>query len=197
MDMEYPIETSSRRTSSSRGFILIKRFHPPECEVTDSGCATSENEILYDWPGSIPYLARVHKGDIVDAWACALVGAKVLRAPFASIGSSQLQRSTCEDLREWLSRNTDPVHSCCRAMLNPDPKLRMTVTDAAFRVRRLIVSYSSPNVEDSVKRSTTSFQRRHEKKEVRSHIRGTTHDGGRYTAQATNTTSFIEPQASS
>jgi len=142
--------------------ILIRRFQPPECKITDFGRATSDNEILYDWPGSIPYLApaqqigSVHKGDIVDAGACALVGAKVLRAPFVFIGSSRLQSPTLEDLCEWLSRNIDPVHSCCRAMLNPDPKLRMTVTDAAFRVRHLLISHSSQDIEGSVERSTTS-----------------------------------------
>lgn len=51
--------------------------------MIDFGCATTEEGILYDWPGTVPYLAPEQRegerhGHQVDYWACALVGVKIL-----------------------------------------------------------------------------------------------------------------------
>jgi serine/threonine protein kinase len=37
--------------------LLVQSYDPPLAKVTDFGSATAKKTILYDWPGTIPYLA--------------------------------------------------------------------------------------------------------------------------------------------
>src|SRR5436305_9626570 len=66
--------------------ILIDHYHPPKCQITDFGCASTEEPILYDFPGTIAYLApeqqeKKYHGREVDYWACGLVCLQLLGGP--------------------------------------------------------------------------------------------------------------------
>lgn len=37
--------------------ILVRSYEPPDAMLTDFGCASDNPTILYDWPGTVPYLA--------------------------------------------------------------------------------------------------------------------------------------------
>jgi serine/threonine protein kinase len=59
--------------------LIVKSNTPPDMAITDLDCATTENEILYDRPGTIPYLApeqreKLKHGENVDIWALGVVG---------------------------------------------------------------------------------------------------------------------------
>jgi serine/threonine protein kinase len=59
--------------------LIVKSDAPSDMAITDLGCATVENEILYDRPGNIPYLALEQReglkhGENVDIWALGVVG---------------------------------------------------------------------------------------------------------------------------
>ena len=63
--------------------LTVQSYDPPFAQVIDFGSATAKTRILYDWPGTIPYLAPEQRegeyhGCHVDYWACALVGLQIL-----------------------------------------------------------------------------------------------------------------------
>ncbi|KAK3082046.1 hypothetical protein LTS18_006573 [Coniosporium uncinatum] len=148
--------------------ILVRSFEPPMCKITDFGSATSESKIMYDWPGTVPYLApeqvenREHEGHLVDAWACGLVGVQLLGVhgtPFHGIGHSRLDGPLLGNLHTYLAQYTGPtgqVHACCRGMLNVDPNYRMTVAYAASKVDDLLHRPCSQNDDNSRKRGALS-----------------------------------------
>jgi len=124
--------------------ILIDQYSPPCSRITDFGCATTTEPILYDYPGTIPYLAPEqvpgqHHDRSVDYWACGLIGYRLLggHPPRRQIlpGTDLLNVLDSLD-RMMMAAQTQSqsstkgfnkaMVSCCRDMLLFDPARRLT-----------------------------------------------------------------------
>ena len=109
--------------------LTVKSYDPPLAQIIDFGSATAENRILYDYPGTIPYLApeqceNQYHGCHVDYWACALVGIQILGY---RISNSQVNEKDFRKIHNWLGDNPIyPIAICCKAMLQWEPDDRMT-----------------------------------------------------------------------
>ncbi|KAF4625822.1 hypothetical protein G7Y89_g12345 [Cudoniella acicularis] len=109
--------------------LTVRSYDPPDAQIIDFGCATTETKTLYDRPGTIPYLAPEQRDgqyhDLsVDYWACALVGAELigLKRNNERIGDEGLKT-----IHSWLDQqNSNAVVKSCRAMLKVEPEGRMT-----------------------------------------------------------------------
>ena len=116
----------------------MARYNPPNAMLSDFGCASDEEEILYDWSGTIPYLApeqiegRTH-GRAVDYWACALVGVELIGGP--EITRRVLPGQHLSEYQKWLDKSESPIADCCRAMLEAEPRSRMTAAEALAQLK--------------------------------------------------------------
>ena len=116
------------------GNILIRSYDPPEALLSDVGCASDQTEILYDWPGTIPYLAPEQwegllHGPAVDYWACGLVDYELLTR---EVTQSRVDPGpVLECYHEALEKRGSVIAECCMNMLNTEPATRMTAREAA------------------------------------------------------------------
>lgn len=113
--------------------LTVQSYNPPLAQIIDFGSAKNENWILYDWPGTIPYLAPEQRpgeyhGCSVDYWACALVGLELCGY---QLSNSQVNDTAFEKIHEWLGGKPEaPMETCCKAMLQWQPSDRMTAAQA-------------------------------------------------------------------
>lgn len=117
------------------GNLAVTSFDPPWARILDFGSATVAATTLYDSPGTVTYLApeqepgKYHDCS-VDYWAVALVGLEILKYRLSGrVDASQLAR-----VRQWLDdqervRHPHPVAVCSRAMLQWEPRDRMSAED--------------------------------------------------------------------
>jgi serine/threonine protein kinase len=109
--------------------LTVQSYDPPLAQIIDFGSATAKKRILYDWPGTIPYLApEQHKGEYhgcsVDYWACALVGIQILRY---EISIYQVEEKEFNAIHKWLGEKpAKPIAICSKAMLQIAPDDRIT-----------------------------------------------------------------------
>jgi serine/threonine protein kinase len=116
--------------------ILVESFDPPVPKISDWGCVSSENRILYDGSGTISYLAPEqgkgeYHGSPVDAWACGLIGyellfskrtgTRVLPGPRLISMSATLRTFKCD---------VALMPFCCRRLLEADPEERFSAKEA-------------------------------------------------------------------
>jgi serine/threonine protein kinase len=126
--------------------LTVESYVPPKASIIDFGCATLQETILYDRPGTIPYLAPEQQPGLyhtctVDYWACALVGLEMMgyKLPRRQVQSSDLPR-----IYNWLEQREDnPALVCCKAMLRVDPHDRMT---AAVALETILANYRTKQV---------------------------------------------------
>ena len=112
--------------------LTITSYDRPLAQIVDFGCATFEELIFYDKPGTIPYLApeqrdgRYH-GRSVDLWSCGLVGIEVLgfKRPIERVKTAVLK-----EMHQWLGDSDHPIAICCRGMLKEMAAGRMTAHSA-------------------------------------------------------------------
>lgn len=101
--------------------------------LTDFGCASDNPTILYDWPGTVPYLApeqvegKTH-GRAVDYWSCGIVGLELILR--RAITSRIMPERNLKDYQDSLKISDSPLAKCSLAMLQVDPKRRMSAADA-------------------------------------------------------------------
>ena len=113
--------------------LTVKDYDPPDAQIIDFGCATVETRILYDRPGTIPYLAPEqapgkYHGRSVDYWSIALVGLELLGYHTPGV---QVTEDIYNDMHRWLTKqNNDALVSCCKSMLQWEPASRLTAADA-------------------------------------------------------------------
>lgn len=122
--------------------ILIRSFDPPEALICDFGSLSDKSEIMYDSPGTVPYLApeqrkgRTHD-PTVDYWACGLVGYELLT------GEVTQQRVEAGTMLEVYHEKLDGIGTvmakCCKNMLHRNPMMRMPARDAAEAIRGAVV----------------------------------------------------------
>jgi serine/threonine protein kinase len=114
--------------------LTVKTYDPPDAQIIDFGCATFEADILYDRPGTIPYLAPEqcegkYHNQSVDYWAVALVGIEMLG--YKRTTNIQVTRPIHEEIHHWLDgQPNDPMIECCKGMLQWEPGERMSAADA-------------------------------------------------------------------
>jgi serine/threonine protein kinase len=114
--------------------ILIRSYDPPEALLCDFGCVSDKLKILYDSPGTVPYLAPEQRpglvhGPTVDYWACGLVGYELLTRE-VTVGRIEV-RLLLDTYHQRLDSTGSVMAKCCKKMLHPDPTLRMPAKDAA------------------------------------------------------------------
>ncbi|KAJ9370755.1 hypothetical protein DTO282E5_4515 [Paecilomyces variotii] len=112
--------------------ILVKSYDPPAAMLTDFGCASDKPVILYDFPGTIPYLApeqvekRTHDRS-VDYWSCGLVGLELtLRRTYGRRIMSSDDLSECQ---KHLEGSDSPTAICAGRMLQLEPSARLTAEE--------------------------------------------------------------------
>jgi len=116
--------------------LTVQTYDPPLAQIIDFGSATAKKKILYDRPGTIPYLApeqreREYHGRYVDYWACALVGLEILGYKLPNMPSRQVDEKEFDKIHKWLGEKpVQPVLVCCKAMLQWKPEDRMTAEEA-------------------------------------------------------------------
>jgi serine/threonine protein kinase len=101
--------------------------------LTDFGYATDNPTILYDRPGTVPYLApeqvegKTH-GRAVDYWSYGIVGLELTlrRAIFSRI----MPGRDLTNYQNSLGNSDSPLARCARAMLEVNPDSRMTAAEA-------------------------------------------------------------------
>lgn len=108
--------------------ILVRSYDPPDSMLTDFGCASDSQRILYDRPGTIPYLApeQVEKkthGPAVDYWACGIIALELIRKKV--ISRRILPGQELEDHWTFLSQSSLPLGSVSKSMLVEDPDQRI------------------------------------------------------------------------
>ena len=108
--------------------------------LTDFGCASDQEEILYDAPGTIPYLAPeqyegLTHGRAVDYWACALVGVELMGGPETTGRIRVLPGRQLGEYRSWLAESRSPIAKPCREMLVLEPTERLTAKKALKMLR--------------------------------------------------------------
>lgn len=112
--------------------ILVKSYDPPAAMLTDFGCASDKSVILYDFPGTISYLApeqvekRTHDRS-VDYWSCGLVGLELtLRRTYGRRIMSSDDLSECQ---KHLESSDSPTAICAGRMLQLEPSARLTAEE--------------------------------------------------------------------
>jgi serine/threonine protein kinase len=132
--------------------ILVRSYEPPEAMLTDFGCASDKETIMYDWPGTVPYLApeqaegKTH-GRAVDYWSCGLVGVELSLG--GRIKSRLMPGPNLMAVHEHLRKENTPLAKCSRAMLEEDPKTRMTAAQSLnffSSLKETGLSLSSPTM---------------------------------------------------
>lgn len=118
--------------------ILVRSYDPPDSMLTDFGCASDSPKILYDRPGTIPYLApeqveRKFHGPAVDYWSCGIIGLELIRK--RAISRRILPGREYEDHRFFLQHSGLPLGLSSRSMLEEDPNSRMTAMQALQMLR--------------------------------------------------------------
>ena len=114
--------------------LLVQSYDPPRAQITDFGCAMAKRTILYDRPGTIPYLAPEQRegqlhGCCVDYWACAIVAVETLG--YRRSNNNQVNKKTFDEMHKWLGdKPYGPLAICCKAMLQWEPEDRMTANRA-------------------------------------------------------------------
>ncbi|CAO2648699.1 Nn.00g079660.m01.CDS01 [Neocucurbitaria sp. VM-36] len=113
--------------------ILIRSFHPPEVLLCDFGCVSNKAQIMYDAPGTIPYLAPEQRpgethDPTVDYWACGLVGYELLTGE--AMHTRVESRAVLKRYHAKLDEVGGLMAECCKSMLDFDPTLRMPAKDA-------------------------------------------------------------------
>jgi len=115
------------------GNLVVAKYDPPNAQIIDFGCATFESKILYDRPGTIPYLAPeqaagLYHGRSVDYWSIALVGLELLGYSMPGV---QVTAEIYDGMHRWLANQSDDAMvSCCKGMLQWEPASRLTAADA-------------------------------------------------------------------
>jgi serine/threonine protein kinase len=113
--------------------LVVESYDPPRARIIDFGCATKEDCILYDRPGTIPYLAPeqrpgVYHGRAVDYWACGLVGLDLMKYKRSGL---QVDSSMLARIHAWLDgRQQHPMAACCRGFLEWNVEDRLTAQTA-------------------------------------------------------------------
>jgi Serine/threonine protein kinase len=113
--------------------ILVRSYEPPDAMLTDFGRASDNPTILYDWPGTVPYLApeqvegKTH-GRAVDYWSCGIVGLELILR--RAITSRIMPERNLKDYQDSLEISDSPLAKCSLAMLQVDPNRRMSAADA-------------------------------------------------------------------
>lgn len=112
--------------------ILVESYDPPKAILTDFGCASDESVILYDFPGTIPYLAPEQQEKkthtyCVDYWGCGLVGLELtLQRTYGRRILSPEDLSACH---RFLQDRGSATAICAGKMLQWEPKERMTAEE--------------------------------------------------------------------
>lgn len=112
---------------------MVKSYDPPDAQIIDFGCATFETRILYDRPGTVPYLAPEqvegeYHGQAVDYWSVALVGVELMEFKRPEV---KVTADILAGIHTWLDRQpVDPLGECCKGMLQISPDHRMTAAEA-------------------------------------------------------------------
>lgn len=126
--------------------ILVRSYEPPDAKLTDFGCASDKPKIIYDWPGTVPYLApeqvegKTH-GRAVDYWSCGIVGLELILR--RAISSRIMPGHNLVNYQNSLESSDSPLARCSRAMLQADPDSRMTAAEALPFFKNLQESSSS------------------------------------------------------
>lgn len=119
------------------GNLTVKSYDPPDAQVIDFGCATTDAKTLYDRPGTIPYLApeqyeHLWHDKSVDYWACGLVGAELVgvkrRTNERIAGENYLL--LCDQLDNHNEQTAEALICVCKGMLKIEPSERMTAAEA-------------------------------------------------------------------
>lgn len=130
--MRVSSETSVFNAQNGEVIFQLKRltsYEPPDAMLTDFGCASDKAVILYDKPGTTPYLApeqpegKTH-GKAVDYWSCGIVGLELIRK--RPIPMRIMPGSTLLDYQTSVEGLESPLAKCSKAMLEVNPDTRMT-----------------------------------------------------------------------
>ena len=114
--------------------LAVQSYDPPCACIIDFGCATWQETVLYDWPGTVPYLAPeqaegLWHGRSVDIWAMAIVGTELFgrQTPRAKV-----DRTEYESMHRWLRRHQDdmPIWEVCSRMLQWNVGSRIAAEEA-------------------------------------------------------------------
>jgi len=141
--------------------VLVQGLDPPQGLLGDFGCASHEEVMHYDSPGTIPYLApeqeegKTHTRS-VDLWSCAIVGSQLLGAPL-NMGRL-LPGKKLQALQESLENATVAMAACVRNMLEIDPEKRATAAEAYIDLTNSLkyAQAASEQDDDTGKRSLNS-----------------------------------------
>ncbi|KAH6670391.1 kinase-like domain-containing protein [Halenospora varia] len=113
--------------------LTVRSYDPPDAQIIDFGCATTEQKTLYDRPGTIPYLAPEQRDGLyhdrtVDYWASGLVGAELLGF---RRNNDRITGDNLEAIHKFLDEQTPhAIVKACRQMLKVEPKERLAAADA-------------------------------------------------------------------
>jgi serine/threonine protein kinase len=115
--------------------LVVGQYDPPSMMIIDFGCATTEREVLYDWPGTVPYLAPEQRKGLkhdrsVDIWSLALVGMELFDRPRPQ---RQLTIEDYDDAHRWLAESDPakvPIAGICSRMLRWHSVERPEASDA-------------------------------------------------------------------
>lgn len=133
--------------------------------LTDFGCASDLEEILYDAPGTIPYLAPeqfegLTHGRPVDYWACALVGIELMGGPETTGRIRVLPGRLLGECRSWLMESKSAMANPCHEMLVLEPSERMTAKQAFDMLKKSIEESKDEKKEHSFARPSTPKRRK-------------------------------------
>ncbi len=110
----------------------MRSYDPPDAQIIDFGCATIEKKMLYDSPGTIPYLAPEQREGLyhdqsVDYWSCGLVGVELWGM---KRGSGRVLKEGLKVMSTWIEeQKPHPVLKGCRGMLRMEAAERMTADE--------------------------------------------------------------------
>jgi serine/threonine protein kinase len=140
------------------GNLTVTAYDPPDAQIIDFGCATFQSKILYDRPGTIPYLAPeqaegLYHGRSVDYWSIALVGLELMQYRMRGV---KVTAEIYKDMHKWLANQPDDAMvNCCKGMLQWEPAARLTAADA---LRGCLAQFRDHAIEDG-KRTLQNLDR--------------------------------------
>lgn len=146
--------------------LVVESFDPPRARIIDFGCATKEDSVLYDRPGTIPYLAPEQRpgkyhGRAVDNWACGLVGVDLMGHRRSNL---QVDISMLTNIHAWLdSKQQHPMATCCRGFLEWNVEDRLTAREA---IDGVLLEYVKTGRDITIKVKRNGSPMRSERKHI-------------------------------